>query len=236
MWNPDNDAIWVDFDSRDEGGALIDTGENSGLVTETENTTVVPGDRVAIAVNFTTWGSEVEAGLSIGPRVDITYNTQWSQHVRLKDAQGNDRPDPNEPGGFLQRPAWHPHAATVREGVWRLSPNLALEAGTAGLSHTLVYQFVVTEKHAILNEGPWLTNEDFYTEADTGTDPGAGFDPRQGGERGRPQWLSPGKQGSRCQLALRRGGWDSSDFQCRDAVEYGRPCRSGAAKVGCERH
>ena len=182
MWNPDNDAIWVDFDSRDEGGALIDTGENSGLVTATENTTVQPGDRVAIAVNFTTWGGEVEAGLSIGPRVDITYNSQWTQHVRLKFPDGRDRPDPNEPGGYLQRPAWHPHAATVREGVWRLSPNLVLEAGTAGLSHTLVYQFVVTEKHAILNEGPWLKN-DFYTEADTGADPGAGFDPAMGGEQ-----------------------------------------------------
>ena len=55
MWNPDN-AIWVDFVSADDGGALIDTGENSGLVTATENTTVKPGDRVAIAVNFTTWG------------------------------------------------------------------------------------------------------------------------------------------------------------------------------------
>ena len=179
MWNPDNDAIWVDFDSRDEGGALIDTGENSGLVTATENTTVKPGDRVAIAVNFTTWGGEVEASMAIGPRVDITYNTQWSQHVYELNEQGEryETPNPNDLAGTLQqRRAWHAHEATVREGVWRLSPNLVLEAGTAGLSHTLVYQFVVTEKHAILNEGPWLTNEDFYTEADAGRDPGVGYD------------------------------------------------------------
>ena len=32
-------------------GGLVDTGANSGLVTATENTTVAPGDRVAIAVN-----------------------------------------------------------------------------------------------------------------------------------------------------------------------------------------
>ena len=32
-------------------GGLVDTGANSGLVTATENTTVVPGDRVAIAIN-----------------------------------------------------------------------------------------------------------------------------------------------------------------------------------------
>ena len=41
--------FWVDIDPT--SGGLIDTGDNSGLVTATENTTVVPGDRVAIAIN-----------------------------------------------------------------------------------------------------------------------------------------------------------------------------------------
>ena len=50
------DEVWVHFVSADDGGALIDTGENSGLVTADKNTTVKPGDRVAIAVNFTSWG------------------------------------------------------------------------------------------------------------------------------------------------------------------------------------
>ena len=50
------DQIWVDFNTATGDGSLIETGENSGLVTATENTTVKPGDRVAIAVKFTTWG------------------------------------------------------------------------------------------------------------------------------------------------------------------------------------
>ena len=55
MWNPQT-AVWVDFDVVDGDGSLFEDpakeGE-SGLVTATENTTVKPGDRVAIAVKFT---------------------------------------------------------------------------------------------------------------------------------------------------------------------------------------
>ena len=40
--------VWVDIK---ESGDLVDTGDNSGRVTATENNTVVPGDRVAIAIN-----------------------------------------------------------------------------------------------------------------------------------------------------------------------------------------
>ena len=40
--------FWVDIAT---SGGLIDTGDNSGLVTATENNTVVPGDIVAIAIN-----------------------------------------------------------------------------------------------------------------------------------------------------------------------------------------
>ena len=72
------DEVWVDFDSADDGGALIDTGPNSGLVTATENTTVQPGDRVAIAVNFNSWGGIARPDLTIGPRIDVTY--QYQEH------------------------------------------------------------------------------------------------------------------------------------------------------------
>ena len=242
MWNSDN-AIWVDFDTVNGDGSLFEDPEKpgeSGLVTATENTTVKDGDRVAIAVNFTTWGGEVKATMAIGPRVDITYNSQWSQHVRLKDAQGNDRPDPNDPGGFLQRSAWHPHAVTVREGVWRLNPNLALEADDLqnpaskvppGLTHTLVYQFVVGPQHAHLNEGPWL-KYDFYHEADTGRDPGAGFDPTQGGEqdgrngyrRGNREtavyWLYGASDGTR-PISSAVMPWNTFDPVDRDKLRWG---------------
>ena len=196
MWNSDN-AIWVDFDTVNGDGSLFEDPEKpgeSGLVTATENTTVKRGDRVAIAVNFTTWGGEVKASMAIGPRVDITYESQWSQHVYELD-QNRMRyltPDPNDdPDELAQRRAWHPHAVTVRDGVWRLNPNLQLYGqaphdyrikAQSGLTHTLVYQFVVGPKHAHLNEGPWL-KYDFYTEADTGRDPWAGFDAASGGDQ-----------------------------------------------------
>ena len=44
----EDDYVWVNIKS---DGELEDTGDNSGLVTATENNTVVPGDRVAIAIN-----------------------------------------------------------------------------------------------------------------------------------------------------------------------------------------
>ena len=48
--------FWVKIEPGDgpsdpNSGGLIDTGDNSGLVTATENNTVVPGDIVAIAIN-----------------------------------------------------------------------------------------------------------------------------------------------------------------------------------------
>ena len=53
-----DDEVWVNFVSADDGGALIDTGENSGLVTETDNTTVKPGDRVCDCgeLQYLGWG------------------------------------------------------------------------------------------------------------------------------------------------------------------------------------
>ena len=137
MWNP-RTALWVNFKSADDGGALIDTGENSGLVTETENTTVKPGDRVAIAVNFNTWVGYAQPDMTIGPRQNIRYTNT--------------------------NPSGDPFYSTNVEGPWRLNPNLYPRADTAGIKHTLVYQFVVDPEHAILNaEGAWL-KQDFVTE------------------------------------------------------------------------
>ena len=82
------DEVWVDFVSADDGGALIDTGPNSGLVTATENTTVKPGDRVAIAVKFTTWGGQARPDMAIGPHIDITYSRQQDETVNRLDDNG----------------------------------------------------------------------------------------------------------------------------------------------------
>ncbi len=177
------DEVWVNFVSADDGGALIDTGENSGLVTATENTTVKPGDRVAIAVNFNTWGGTAEPDMAIGPRLDITYDSQWKQQVHLLNEQGEsyETPDPNDPQGTLaQREAYHARELTFREGVWRLNPNLRFVGSSSTQRHTFVYQFVVGEEHAILNEGPWLTKDDFDYVADEGRNPADWFDPTQG--------------------------------------------------------
>ena len=174
-----DDEVWVNFNTETGDGSLLEDpakpGE-SGLVTATENTTVKRGDRVAIAVNFNTWGGFVRSDLAIGPRVDVTY--KWQKYEYAEDAQGTRLR--NEQGNQYQH--WTSKELTQHEGVWRLNPNAQLEAGTAGLSHTLVYQFVVNEKHAILNEGPWL-KRDFVYAADTGATPGAGFDPDMGGNR-----------------------------------------------------
>ena len=187
------DEVWVNFDSADEGGALIDTGENSGLVTATENTTVKPGDRVAIAVNFNTWGGTAEPDMAIGPRLDITYDSQWKQQVYLLNEQGQpyETPDPTDTSGTLaQREAYHARELTFREGPWRLNPNLQLIGGSSTQRHTLVYQFVVGEEHAILNEGPWLTKDDFDYVEDTGSNPADWFNPGRGQTGG--YHLAPG--------------------------------------------
>ena len=177
------DEVWVHFVSADDGGALIDTGENSGLVTETDNTTVKPGDRVAIAVNFNTWGGQAQPDMAIGPRVDITYDSQWKQQVHELDENRMpyETPDPTDtPGTLAQREAYHARELTYREGVWRLNPNLRFVGSSATQRHTFVYQFVVGEEHAILNESPWLTKDDFYYVADEGSDPEPWYDPSRG--------------------------------------------------------
>ena len=184
-WSSDT-TVWVNFDTVTGDGSLLPDpakeGE-SGLVTATENTTVKVGDRVAIAVNFTTWGGYVRPDMAIGPRVDITYESQLRRQVNRLFPDGRVRPHPDgTPGRPWQREAWLPRRVTYREGVWRLNPNLQVRQGYSGTNerHTLVYQFVVGPQHAHLNEGPWL-KYDFYTEADTGRDPGVGFNPTNQG-------------------------------------------------------
>ena len=190
-WIPET-AIWVDFNTQTGDGGLIDTGPNSGLVTATENTTVVPGDRVAIAVNITTWGGFVKSDLAIGPRIDITYEWHKDDFVYRRDPQGNRIRIPGTPAGnYYQDLKWFLLDSTHRERIWCLNPNLILNeedqadnAIPAGLSHTLVYQFVVGEEHAILNEGPWL-NYDFVYEPDKGADPSdPNFNPTTGATEG----------------------------------------------------
>ena len=79
-----------------------------------------------------------------------------------------------------------------------------------------MYQFVVGPQHAHLNEGPWL-KYDFYHEADTGAYPGAGFDPVQGGDQDGRNGYRRGNRETAVYWLYGRVGWDSSDFQCRDA-------------------
>ena len=192
MWDPDT-AIWVDFNTTTGDGSLLeDTAKEgeSGLVTATENTTVKPGDRVAIAVNFTTWGGWAQPDMTIGPRQDITYHTQYRRRVTVYYPDGRPIPHPSgESGRYDDREAYLLHELTYREGVWRLNPNMQMRSTTANQTHTMVYQFVVGEEHAHLNEGPWLKNDFYYVE-DTGSDPQPGYDPSQGQTGGHH--LAPG--------------------------------------------
>ena len=171
--------VWVNLNTEpgDDYGSLIDTGENSGLVTATENTTVKRDDRVAIAVNFNTWGGYVRSDMSIGPRQDVTYKFQHTRFVPDLDDQGNTQRDLNDPdpNAILQKRIWFNADSVQREGPWRLNPNATLEEiGSARRTFTIVYQFVVGEEHALLNKEPWL-QQDFYYTANTGRDPGVGY-------------------------------------------------------------
>ena len=176
----DDEYFWVDIDpnpglSDATSGELIDTGENSGLVTATENTTVVPGDIVAIAIN-----------------VKLTYYKGVKENGRTGDFLGGTVlplgyvPGPNEvwardyPDTLLNEMAGGSIFAAVEiPGVGILNPNYPLEqmtpggSGFAGIDrapthkewghenkhgyHTIVYQFKVTADHVSLNaSGEWL--------------------------------------------------------------------------------
>ena len=178
-WSADTE-IWVDFNTMSGDGSLLpdpakDDSE-TGLVTATENTTVKRGDRVAIAVNFNTWGGWGAPDMTIGPRIDVTYRYQshdWTLGPDGKELKRN---------GSRYR-TWQNKELIHREGPWRLNPNATLRGNQPNQKHTFVYQFVVGEEHAILNEGPWL-KQDFYYEADTGADPLPGFRPSMGRTEG----------------------------------------------------
>ena len=148
----DENLFWVQFhptNHPDDPGGLIDTGENSGLVTATENTSVAVDDMVAIAIRVKDMGDEARPDIAIGP-LDETKKYTASRS-----------------GGRL--------ITTPRpERKWRLSPNLPMQdlfpfpqntrtlvsnaVGTAGHEHTFVYQFVVTADHAddLNADGAWL--------------------------------------------------------------------------------
>ena len=148
----DPNLFWVQFkptDHPDDPGGLIDTGENSGLVTATENTTVKVGDMIAIAVRTKGLGHRAAPDMAIGPlgtRVYDTLNRANEQHV-----------------------------ITRQERQWRLNPNMPMTLTSktsnlwldtplpSGYEHTFVYQFRVEAAHLVLNaEGPWL-KQDFTT-------------------------------------------------------------------------
>ena len=180
------DYVWVDIEpgsgpSDPNSGGLIDTGENSGLVTATENTTVAPGDRVAIAIN-----------------VKLTHYRAVKENGRMGDRPNNDLPLQDSDGNaykpekgnvwardyhddFLNKIAGGSVVAAVGiPGVGILNPNYPLEliSGNADATwanvdtavihedwnhenadgyHTIVYQFTVTEAHDSLNSlGEWL--------------------------------------------------------------------------------
>ena len=233
-WSSDT-TVWVNFDTVDGDGSLFeDTAKEgeSGLVTATENTTVKPGDRVAIAVNFTTWGGYARPDMSIGPRVDITYESQLRRRVIKLYPDGRRIPHPSgEAGRWDDREAWLPRRVTYREGLWRLNPNLQLRPGYTGTNerHTLVYQFEVGPEHAHLNEGPWL-KYDFYTEADTGTDPGVGFNvtnrgastggiPVEGNRKTSVDWLYGEADGTR-PISTSVSTWNTLDTDDGDEIRW----------------
>ena len=145
---------WVQFkptDDPDDPGGLIDTGDNSGRVTATENTAVKVGDRVAIAVRVKELGRFASPDIAIGP---------LEQRVQVVSADRRE----SRGGGTTTTTGKH------SERKWRLSPNLPMQhyigsrltPVSEDFEHTLVYQFVVDEEHAnFLNaDGPWL-KEDF---------------------------------------------------------------------------
>ena len=87
-----DDEVWVNFNTETGDGSLLEDPEKpgeSGLVTATENTTVKPGDRVAIAVKFTSWGGSAQPDMAIGPLVDITYQWHKDENEYRLDDQGH---------------------------------------------------------------------------------------------------------------------------------------------------
>ena len=134
---------WVKFNPEnhpDDPGGLIDTGENSGRVTATENTSIAVGEIVAIAIRVKDLGARVYPDIAIGPLEQkvLTIGNRTIPHTERKW-----RLSPNLP-------------------IWDISGFNTLEP-RAGYEHTLVYWFKVTADHAreLNTDGPWL-KYDFY--------------------------------------------------------------------------
>ena len=132
---------WVKFhpaDHPDDPGGLIDTGENSGRVTATENTSVGIDDTVAIAIRVKDLGARAFPDIAIGPLGQKAYT---ASNLIVPHPQRKWRLSPNLP-------------------IWDVIGLTTLRPGSLelGYEHTLVYQFVVTAEHAeeLNADGPWL--------------------------------------------------------------------------------
>ena len=161
--NPDYDLspddvelYWVQFhptNHPDDPGGLIDIGDNSGLVTATDNTSVKVGDRVAIAIRVKDLGQLAAPDIAIGPpelKAYVAYSASSGNTLKITSPRSERkwRLSPNLP---IMRIGRHPQVS------WLAWP----EAIPEGYEHTLVYQFVVTADHAAdLNaDGPWLKQD-----------------------------------------------------------------------------
>ena len=155
------DIFWVKFHptNHDDPGGLIDTGDDSGRVTATENTAVAVGDRVAIAIRVKDLGYFAHPDIAIGP---LTTRQTITGAVTIPRPERKWRLSPNVPLRHISG------GSPVRT--------------PAGLEHTLVYQFKVTADHAAdLNaDGPWLKYDfDPYKPFPGGDKPLVGNDPWQ---------------------------------------------------------
>ena len=143
----DSTILWVKFHPTpylDDPGGLIDTGDNSGLVTATENTSVKVGDRVAIAIRVKELGDRANPDIAIGP--PATRKSETGQ-ITITHSERRWRLSPNLPIRKL--------------GPIRNFPSVRGDDSVPeDYEHTLVYQFKVTADHADLNaEGAWLKQD-----------------------------------------------------------------------------
>ena len=147
----DSDIFWVKFNPTthpDDPGGLIDKGDNSGLVTATENTAVKVGDIVAIAIRVKDLADRANPNITIGPP-DPRESKEGQ--VIITHPERRWRLSPNL---LIRNIGNHPVPAYARIRVDRPVP--------VDYEHTLVYQFTVTADHADLNaEGAWL-KQDFF--------------------------------------------------------------------------
>ena len=143
----DSEIFWVKFNPTthpDDPGGLIDKGDNSGLVTATENTSVKVGDIVAIAIRVKELGDRANPDIAIGPP---DPRESMEGQIIITHSERRWRLSPNLP---IRSFGTHPNYPTVRVDTPR----------PVDYEHTLVYQFEVTADHADLNaEDAWLKQD-----------------------------------------------------------------------------